>query len=168
MFSLNHLSRSAIFKRLTQKIYIYKRFFAFLLLPFYFSVAVLGTPILAHTIKVAGDVAVTFHIEPNHNPRVGEPSKSWFVLTLRGGNLISLSECNCQLSVYAVPRAKNVTPLMKPTLKAINAEQYRGIPGADIVFPKVGEYQLELSGTPKANANFKPFKVTYSVTVGGR
>ncbi len=54
---------------------------------------------------------------------------------------------------------------MQLPLKAISAEKYQGIPGADIVFPKAGIYELELSGTAKNKANFKPFKLTYTVTV---
>ena len=54
---------------------------------------------------------------------------------------------------------------MQPPLKAISAERYKGIPGADIVFPKAGIYELELSGTAQNKANFKPFKLTYTVTV---
>jgi len=46
---------------------------------------------------------------------------------------------------------------MKPTLKQY--QQYQGIPGADITFPRAGIYELKLSGTPKAG--FKPFALTY-------
>jgi hypothetical protein len=127
-----------------------------------------ATPILAHTVKVSGDVAANFHIEPNHNPRAGMPSQAWFGLTRKGGSTIPLSQCNCQLAVYSVPRASNASPLLKPALKAVNAAQYKGVPGADIVFPKAGEYELRLSGTAKAPASFRPFQFTYSVTVGGR
>jgi hypothetical protein len=127
-----------------------------------------ATPILAHTVKVSGDVAANFHIEPNHNPRAGMPSQAWFGLTRKGGSTIPLSQCNCQLAVYGVPRASNASPLLKPSLKAVNAAQYKGVPGADIVFPKAGEYELRLSGTAKAPASFRPFQFTYSVTVGGR
>jgi hypothetical protein len=55
--------------------------------------------------------------------------------------------------------------LLEPALKAISAEQYQGIPGAEVIFPKIGAYKLELSGTPVAGANFQPFKMNYTVTV---
>ncbi|MEH1851931.1 MAG: hypothetical protein V7L11_09645 [Nostoc sp.] len=42
----------------------------------------------------------------------------------------------------------------------------KSIPGAEIVFPKVGTYELELSGTPKSGASFKPFVLSYTITVG--
>ena len=54
---------------------------------------------------------------------------------------------------------------MEPPLKAVSAERYKGIPGANLVFPKAGIYELELSGTAKTKTNFKPFELSYTVTV---
>ena len=126
----------------------------------------IAAPVAAHTVQVSGDVAATFHIEPNHNPKAGEPAKAWFALTKKGGTIIPLSQCNCQLAIYPKPHPQNSQALMKPPLSAITAEKYQGIPGAEIIFPKAGAYELELSGTPKAGANFKPFRLTYTVNVG--
>lgn len=126
----------------------------------------MAAPVAAHTVKVSGDVAATFHIEPNDNPKAGQSSLAWFALTRKRGWLIPLSQCNCQLAVYSQPRSQNSQPILKPTLKAITADQYQDIPGADIVFPQPGAYELELSGTPKAGAEYKPFRLTYTVTVG--
>ncbi len=120
---------------------------------------------LAHEVEVSRDVAATFHLEPNHNPRAGETAKVWFALTRRGGKIIPLEQCNCKLAVYPKNRKKGDKPLMQPPLKAISAERYKGIPGADIMFPKAGVYELELSGYAKVTSNFKPFKLTYTVTV---
>ncbi|HLO51789.1 MAG TPA: hypothetical protein VK211_25485 [Kamptonema sp.] len=120
---------------------------------------------LAHEVEVSGDVAATFHLEPNHNPRAGEQSRVWFALTRKGGQIIPLSQCNCQLAVYNHPHKAGDKPLMQPRLEAISAEQYKGIPGAAIVFPKAGIYELELSGKAKGGANFKPFELSYEVTV---
>ena len=121
--------------------------------------------VLAHEVEISGDVAATFHLEPNHNPRAGQPARVWFALTRRGGQIIPLEQCNCKLGVYLKERKQGDKPLMQPPLKAISAERYKGIPGADIVFPKAGIYELELSGTAQNKANFKPFKLTYTVTV---
>jgi hypothetical protein len=121
--------------------------------------------VLAHEVEVSGDVAATFHLEPNHNPRAGQPARVWFALTRRGGQIIPLEQCNCQLAVYPKGYKAGDKPLMQPPLKAVAAEKYRGIPGADIVFPKAGSYALELSGSARNRANFKPFKLTYTVTV---
>ncbi|MEP0916542.1 hypothetical protein NC981_06910 [Leptolyngbya sp. DQ-M1] len=119
-----------------------------------------ASPALAHNVKTEGNVASNFHIEPNHNPKAGEPSKAWFALTKAGGEIISLDRCNCQLMV----RSNNQT-IAQPALKAISAEQYKGIPGAEITFPKAGIYTLEISGAPKANNEFNAFKFAYDVTV---
>ena len=125
----------------------------------------LVTPALAHNVEVSGDVAATFHLEPNHNPKAGEPAQTWFALTRKGGQIIPLEQCNCKLGVYSQPRSQKASPVLEPPLKAISTEGYQGIPGAAIVFPKPGAYELELSGTPKAGANFKPFQLKYPVTV---
>ena len=121
--------------------------------------------VLAHQVEVSGDVAATFHLEPSHNPRAGQPARVWFALTRRGGQIIPLEQCNCKLAVYPKNRKDGDKPLMQPPLKAVSAEKYQGIPGADIVFPKAGIHELELSGTAQNQANFKPFKLTYTVTV---
>lgn len=127
--------------------------------------ALIGTPAIAHKVEVVGDVAGTWHIEPNHNPRVGVPARTWVALTRRGGALVPLSQANCQMAVYSKPRRSGDQPILRPTVKAIAAERYQGIPGADITFPKVGLYQLQLSCSPKTKGNFQPFQMQYDVTV---
>ena len=125
----------------------------------------IATPVAAHTVKVSGDVAALFHIEPNHNPKAGQTSRAWFALTRKGGQLIPLQQCNCQLAVYSEPHKEGSRPLMQPTLKPVSVEQYKGVPGADITFPKAGIYELELSGRAKSGAGFRPFELSYEVTV---
>lgn len=122
-------------------------------------------PGVAHEVKVSGDVAATFHLEPNHNPRAGQKSQIWFALTRRGGQVIPVSECNCQLAIYREPRKANDKPLLQPQIKGISAEKYQNVPGTEVIFPQAGSYQLELKGTPKGNANFKPFQFSYNVIV---
>jgi hypothetical protein len=124
----------------------------------------LTSPVAAHTVETNANVGATFHIEPDHNPRAGETARAWFALTRQGGELIPLEQCNCQLRVKSQSGDEDAS-LPKPQLKAVTAEQYQNIPGADIVFPKAGIYQLEISGTPKGNAQFKAFKLSYDVTV---
>ncbi|MDY6781295.1 MAG: hypothetical protein SW833_01855 [Cyanobacteriota bacterium] len=124
----------------------------------------LGIPAIAHTVKTDADVGATFHIEPNHNPRAGETARAWFALTRKGGTLIPLEKCNCQLWVYS-KLTKGTSPVLQPPLQAIDAEQYRDVPGAEIVFPEPGLYELELRGTPKETGAFQPFEFTYTVTV---
>jgi hypothetical protein len=128
-------------------------------------ILLLTSPVLAHNIKVSGNVAATFHIEPNHNPKAGEPSQTWFALTHKGGTVIPLAQCDCKLAVRAEPHKEGEVPLLEPALKSLSTEQYQGIPSAEIIFPKPGEYELEISGKPKAGAKFQPFELSYTVTV---
>ncbi|MDP8964507.1 MAG: hypothetical protein M3O33_11090 [Cyanobacteriota bacterium] len=125
----------------------------------------IAIPAEAHKVQVAGDVGGTLHIEPNDAPRAGESALAWFGLTRKGGQVIPLSECNCKLSVYTSTSAPSSLPLLTPALKAVSAEQYQGVPGAEVQFPKPGAYQLQLSGTPTAGGNFKPFELKFQVTV---
>ncbi|MHC5934396.1 hypothetical protein [Nostoc sp.] len=124
-------------------------------------------PVAAHQVEVAADVGATLHIEPNDNPSAGEPSQAWFALTRRGGKVIPLSQCNCQLAVYAKPYAAGEPPLLEPALEPVAAERYQGVPGAEVVFPKPGIYELQLNGKPVSGARFKPFKLKFEVTVAG-
>ena len=125
------------------------------------------TPVAAHKVQTAGDVGGTLHIEPNDNPQAGKAALTWIALTRKGGQVIPLQQCNCQLAVYAQPRTKSSSPLLQPPMKAVSVERYKNVPGAEIVFPKPGSYLLELEGTPKAGDNFKPFQLNFQVTVAG-
>ena len=126
--------------------------------------AAVSVPAIAHNVEISNEVAATFHIEPNHNPQANQPTTAWFALTRRGGASIPLSECDCNLNVYAVPRTAEAEPVLQPELVAIDVEQYREIPGAEVVFPQPGAYELEISGTAKDNS-FAPFELTYKVNV---
>lgn len=119
-------------------------------------------PSQAHTVKASESVAVTFHLEPDHNPRAGDPAQVWFVLTQKGGRTIPLSQCNCQLQVIA---EENGQAIAQPPLTAISAEQYQNIPGADVIFPKPGAYQLSIQGQPQTGDAFQPFQFSFPVTV---
>jgi hypothetical protein len=121
-------------------------------------------PAIAHNVEISNEVAATFHIEPNHNPQVNQPTTAWFALTRRGGSSIPLSQCNCTLRVYNIPRANDYKPLLKPALIPLNVEKYQAIPGAKIIFTQVGAYELEISGTAKDNS-FSPFELSYTVNV---
>jgi hypothetical protein len=125
----------------------------------------IATPVAAHTEKVSGDVGGILHIEPYDNPHAGKTAQAWIALTRKGGGLIPLTQCNCQLAVYPEPHTEGNPPLLKPQLHPVSNRRYQGIPGADIVFPKVGSYELELTGTPKNRASFKPFTLSYNVDV---
>lgn len=119
----------------------------------------------AHETEISGEVGATLHIEPNDNPQAGIPSLAWFALTRRGGQLISLSECNCQLAVYAQPYQAGDSPIQQPSLTAVSAEGREGVPGAEVNFPSAGAYELVLQGQPVTDGAFDPFELRFSVTV---
>lgn len=120
----------------------------------------LSAPAFAHNVQTSGNVAALFHVEPNHNPKAGEPSKVWFALTKQGGEAIGLDQCNCQITIY-----RNQQVLFEPPLSPLNAERYQALPSAVVLFPKEGIYQVEIKGSPKQAGLFEPFKFTYEVTV---
>lgn len=125
----------------------------------------LGSPAIAHNLQVSGDVAGVWHVEPNHNPKAGEPAKAWVALTRKGGQTLSLEQATCQMAVYSQPRTEADLPVLQLTVKAINTLKYQSVPSADIVFPNTGRYQLELSCTPKIQDNSQPFQLKYGVVV---
>ncbi|MBF2050737.1 MAG: hypothetical protein IGS54_25810 [Elainella sp. C42_A2020_010] len=132
---------------------------------FFLTIFLLVFPANAHKTEVSGNVAGTWHIEPNHSPKAGEPTQVWVALTQQGGAILPLEQCDCQLTLYE-GNAKNFVPLLEqPPLRAIAADNYQGIPGAEVIFPQIGQYQLKLVGRPKAGASFQPFELTYTVTV---
>ncbi|MFN5956165.1 MAG: hypothetical protein ACK6A9_19860 [Dolichospermum sp.] len=124
-----------------------------------------NTQVLAHTVKISADVGGTVHLEPNDSPRAGEVTPAWFLLTRKGGQVIPLKDCHCQLAIYAEPHVTGEPALIQPPLKPIQAERYQGIPGAEFIFPKPGAYQLQLSGTPVTAGSFLPFELKFLVTV---
>lgn len=130
-----------------------------------FLTTLIAAPAIAHDVETTQDIGATFHIEPNDAPRANKPQLAWFALTQKGGKIIPLTQCNCKLAVRAEPHQEGSPPLLEPPLKEISIKRYQGIPGAEIVFPQAGAYELELSGTPKAGATFKPFELSYEVTV---
>jgi hypothetical protein len=123
-------------------------------------------PSLAHNVKNNNNVGGTFHIEPKHNPRAGEPSLAWFALTSKGGKLIPLEDCNCQLKVSLEKDGKEKT-IATPNLKPISTENYQNIPSATITFPNAGIYKLSISGKPQSGNSFSPFELSYEVVVSG-
>ncbi len=132
------------------------------------AVLLTALPAYAHEVEISNDVGATLHIEPDDKPKAGNPTEIWFALTAKGGQVIPLSECNCNLKVYSDPSKAGATPLLEPPLKQKAVEQYQNIPSAEVIFPKIGAYRLELSGSPKPNAKFSPFNLSYKVVVASK
>lgn len=121
-------------------------------------------PAQAHKTEVSGNVAGTWHLEPDHSAKAGEPARVWVALTQQGGRVIPLEQCDCKLAVYDANQA-DAPSILQPTLKAMSPESFENIPGAEITFPEVGEYRIVLTGSPKADATFTPFELSYTTVV---
>jgi hypothetical protein len=107
-------------------------------------------------------MGATLHIEPDDVPRAGEPSLAWFALTRRGGDIVPLAACDCDLTVYALPSNDVVA---QPILEAVSAEGYDSLPGTFITFPQIGAYEIVLEGQPTTPGDFAPFEFQFEVTV---
>jgi hypothetical protein len=142
-----------------------QRFYPSSFLNWVILLVLLTAPAAAHNVEVTEDVAGTWHIEPNHSPKAGENARIWVALTRRGGAVLPLEQANCQISIYTAPRRQSDEPVLQPKLEAITVEKYQGIPGANVVFPQTGLYDLELDCTPKLAEDFQPFHMAYKVTV---
>ncbi len=117
----------------------------------------------AHKVEISEDVGATLHIEPNDNPKAGEPSQVWFALTREGGKVIPLNKCDCKLSIFSEIKSSQV--ILQPPLKPLSTEGYKNIPSAEVTFPKIGRYNLEITGKPIGGDDFKPFELNFKITI---
>ncbi len=121
--------------------------------------------LLAHQTQISEDVGGTYHIEPNDTPRAGEPSTAWFALVQSGGGPVPLSDCDCGVAVYGSPYRSGDPAIATPPLRAIEVEGQANVPAAEVVFPKIGAYELVIRGAPKGTATFSPFELRFPITV---
>ncbi|MEM9246959.1 MAG: hypothetical protein AAGA67_14630 [Cyanobacteria bacterium P01_F01_bin.153] len=122
---------------------------------------------MSHTTKVVSDIAVTVHVEPEHQPAAGQPTRVWFLLTRQGGEVVPLSSANCTLEVRKQPYQPGSSPLLTPEVVPIDAERYQSIPGVNLTFPEPGTYGLTFGCAPKADGNFGAFSIDHEAIVKG-
>ncbi len=116
--------------------------------------------IYGHELSADKNVGALMHIEPNDDPKVGILSTVWFDLVKKGGQKISLAECDCAFSLY---KATARTPVVTPTLIEGTAEKSKSVLSAQVTFPERGTYRLVLSGKPKGKNIFNPFTLRWTV-----
>ena len=116
--------------------------------------------IYGHELAADKNVGALMHIEPNDDPKVGVLSTVWFDLVKKGGQQISLADCDCVFSLY---KATARTPVVSPTLIESKAEETKSVLSAQVTFPERGAYRLVLSGKPKGKNNFNPFTLRWTV-----
>ncbi|PZV17789.1 MAG: hypothetical protein DCF20_05315 [Pseudanabaena sp.] len=123
-----------------------------------------SSPVLvAHEVRTSQEVGGTIHIEPNDRPIAGQKSTIWIALTRRGGEIIPYEKCNCRLEVRSLSD-RNIKFTVSNPLAII--ERYMGLPSMEVTFPKVGRYELKLSGSAKDGEDFQPFELTFTTNVG--
>ncbi len=113
-----------------------------------------------HELVADKDVGALMHIEPSDDPKVGVSSKVWFDLVKKGGQKLSLAECDCAFALY---KGTASTSLVQPRLVDSKAEENKSVLSAQITFPERGAYRLVLSGKPKGKATFAPFTLRWTV-----
>ncbi|MGA7954137.1 MAG: hypothetical protein WCA07_11525 [Gloeobacterales cyanobacterium] len=116
--------------------------------------------IYSHELAADKNVGALMHIEPNDDPKVGVSSKIWFDLVKKGGQQISLADCDCVFSLY---KGTARIPLVTPTLTESKAEETKSVLSAQVTFPERGAYRLVLSGKPKGKNSFNPFTLRWAV-----
>jgi hypothetical protein len=114
----------------------------------------------SHELVADKEVGALMHIEPNDDPKVGVSSKVWFDLVKKGGQKISLAECDCVFSLY---KGTARTPVVTPALAESKAEETKSVLSAQVTFPEQGAYRLVLSGKPKGKKIFAPFTLRWTV-----
>ncbi|KAM3113934.1 hypothetical protein [Phormidesmis sp. 146-33] len=127
-------------------------------------------PLEAHQQKAApNSVGAMIHLEPDDSPYAGKSTMTWFMLTRRGGAMISPATCDCQVTAYATGKQGSKPIWMTDRLPLSTIEMaghqkgHRAI-RTNITFPKPGAYVVVLSGKSK-DGSFNPFEMKFPITV---
>jgi hypothetical protein len=124
---------------------------------------VIAHPVIAHNVEIAGDVAGLWHIEPNHDPTAGVPSRVWVALSQRGGTALPLDQLQCQMTI--AQQGQTTRPPIVLTPKAIADPGQPSALGAMVTFPTTGAYDLSLTCKPQPSSAIATFAMGYDVTV---
>jgi len=122
-----------------------------------------ATVAIAHEVRISQEVGGTIHIEPNDRPVAGKKTRIWIALTKRGGEVIPYQKCNCRMEVRSLTD-KSIKFTVSDSLAIL--ERYLGLSSKEVTFPQVGRYELKLIGSPRNDANFQPFELTFTTNVG--
>lgn len=115
---------------------------------------------IAHQPIELENIRATVHLDPQDSPYARVPSVTWFHLTRPNGETVSLSDCDCALTVY---NSQNQS-IVQPQLTESSVEGHERPITTRIIFPNSGTYRLVLTGRSKTNS-FEPFQLTVPVTV---
>ncbi|MBW4472161.1 MAG: hypothetical protein KME45_17410 [Stenomitos rutilans HA7619-LM2] len=121
-------------------------------------------PLIAHQEQTGASVGVMIHLDPNDSPYASKPTLTWFMLTRRGGNMISPTTCNCRVTVYDGRNQAIARSLPLSTMELEGHQKGHRAIRTTITFPKPGAYTVVLSGQAK-DKSFAPFETKFPVTV---
>ncbi|XGV97365.1 MAG: hypothetical protein ACAF41_32180 [Leptolyngbya sp. BL-A-14] len=121
-------------------------------------------PLLAHQEQTASSVGAMIHLDPNDSPYAGKPTLTWFMLTRKGGSMISPATCNCRITVYNARNQAIARDLPLSTMEIEGHQKGHRAIRTTITFPKAGAYTVVLSGQAK-DKSFAPFEIKFPVTV---
>lgn len=109
----------------------------------------------AHELESDNGISAVLHLPPDDKPISGETTKYEFLVSDQKGQL-SLTDCDCKVLLK-----KNGQLIKSQQLQVTDDQRGYG----SVIFPKPGVYNLELTGAPRANADFDDFEFENSVRV---
>ena len=112
----------------------------------------------AHVLKTDGTIGAVLHVKPDDAPVAQTPITYELSFQDSKGNF-SLTDCACSIA-FATGGKITGTQQLDATTPTLSRNTY--------TFPESGMYTFSITGSPKNNASFRPFHLTYSVRVGGQ
>lgn len=114
---------------------------------------------LAHETHTDANVSAQMHIDPNDRPAVGQEAKFYFTFKDSSGQF-QLQQCDCKITLLKDDVEIETQPVQ------ISDSAFASLGSSPLytkTFTEPGEYELELTGTPKNGAVFQPFELHYDV-----
>jgi len=129
------------------------KYFSYLLLATYF-ITLSPEVTLAHILTTDDAVGAVIHIEPKDDPIAN--AKSTIIIDLKDKNgHFKYTNCTCNISIST--NGKNI---FSQVLSRTNSTKT-----VDFIFPEIGSYKINISGTPDNNESFKAFNLNHLVEI---
>lgn len=125
---------------------------------FYFFIFGHQSVALAHETQSNNGIGAILHVDPGDAPIAGQESTLFFEFTDMEDKL-DLNNCICSVMI-----TRDGQEVLK--------QDFTGVPGTEgtsgvveFVFPEAGVYKTVVTGNPKEDGQFKPFKLNFSTRV---
>lgn len=112
--------------------------------------------VAAHTLKVDGTIGVTMHIDPDDTPIANQNAHIMIGVQDRSGAFTGFNACQCSVAIKQADSVLATVPLTAASTTDM----------ANFTFTSAGAYTLTVSGTPTQGAQFNPFTVDFTYTIG--